>query len=51
MKKTRYLEDFQVGERWQSRPVSLSAEEIIAFGRVNDPQEIAEMLGTKSEAK
>ena len=38
MKKTRYLEDFQVGERWQSRPVSLSAEEIIAFGRVNDPQ-------------
>jgi acyl dehydratase len=38
MTKTRYLEDFQVGERWQSGPVSLSAEEIIAFGRVNDPQ-------------
>jgi acyl dehydratase len=38
MKKTRYLEDFQVGERWQSRPVSLSEEEIIAFGRANDPQ-------------
>jgi acyl dehydratase len=38
MTKTRYLEDFQVGERWQSGPVSLSAEEIIAFGRANDPQ-------------
>ena len=38
MKKTRYLEDFQVGERWQSRPVSLSEDEIIAFGRANDPQ-------------
>jgi acyl dehydratase len=38
MSQTRYLEDFQVGERWQSGPVSLSAEEIIAFGRANDPQ-------------
>jgi acyl dehydratase len=38
MKQTRYLEDFQVGERWQSRPVSLSEDEIIAFGRANDPQ-------------
>jgi acyl dehydratase len=38
MSRTRYLEDFQVGERWQSGPVSLSAEEIIAFGRTNDPQ-------------
>lgn len=38
MNKTRYLEDFQVGERWQSRPVSLSEDEIIAFGRANDPQ-------------
>ena len=38
MKKTRYLEDFQVGERWQSRPVSLSEDEILAFGRANDPQ-------------
>jgi len=38
MKKTRYLEDFHVGERWQSRPVSLSEDEIIAFGRANDPQ-------------
>jgi acyl dehydratase len=38
MKKTRYLEDFRVGERWQSRPVSLSEDEIIAFGRANDPQ-------------
>ena len=38
MKKTRYLEDFRVGERWQSRPVSLSEDEILAFGRANDPQ-------------
>jgi acyl dehydratase len=38
VKKTRYLEDFQVGERWQSRPVSLSEEEILAFARANDPQ-------------
>ena len=38
MSRTRYLEDFQVGERWTSRPVSLSAEDIIAFGRANDPQ-------------
>jgi acyl dehydratase len=40
MKKTRYLEDFQVGERWQSRPVALSEDEIIAFGRANDPQQM-----------
>ena len=34
----RYLEDFHVGERWESRPTALTAEEIIAFGRANDPQ-------------
>lgn len=36
--KTRYLEDFEVGERWESRPFSLSADEIIAFARAHDPQ-------------
>ncbi|MBI2320304.1 MAG: MaoC family dehydratase [Betaproteobacteria bacterium] len=38
MSATRYLEDFRVGERWVSEPVTLSAEEIIAFGKANDPQ-------------
>jgi acyl dehydratase len=38
MSETRYLEDFQVGEQWQSKPFSLSADEIIAFARANDPQ-------------
>jgi len=38
MSRTRYLEDFQVGETWQSAPVTLSAEEIVAFGRAYDPQ-------------
>ena len=38
MSETRYLEDFQIGERWVSGPVALSAEEIIVFGRANDPQ-------------
>ena len=35
---TRYFEDFAVGEVWQSAPVLVSAEEIIAFGLANDPQ-------------
>ena len=38
MTPTRYLEDFSVGERWQSGVFSFSAEEIIAFARANDPQ-------------
>jgi acyl dehydratase len=38
MSRTRYLEDFHVGERWESQPTTLTAEEIIAFGRANDPQ-------------
>ena len=38
MSETRYLEDFHVGERWQSQVFSLSADEIIAFARANDPQ-------------
>lgn len=35
---TRLFEDFRVGEVWQSAPVAVSAEEIIAFGLANDPQ-------------
>ena len=35
---TRYYEDFRIGELWQSIPVTVSAEEIIAFGMANDPQ-------------
>ena len=38
MTVTRYFEDFKVGEVWQSAPVTVSAEEIIAFGLANDPQ-------------
>jgi acyl dehydratase len=38
MDAIRYLEDFQVGETWQSRPVTVSADEIVAFGRSYDPQ-------------
>jgi acyl dehydratase len=38
MAATRYFEDFQVGETWRSAPVTLSAEEIMAFGRDYDPQ-------------
>lgn len=34
----RHFEDFRIGETWISGPVPLSAEEIIAFGRANDPQ-------------
>jgi len=29
MTGTRYLEDFQVGERWQSQSFSLGANEIV----------------------
>jgi acyl dehydratase len=38
MTATRYFEDFRVGEVWQSAPVTVSTEEIIAFGLANDPQ-------------
>ena len=34
----RYIEDIQVGEAWTSRPVHVSAEDIIEFGRRYDPQ-------------
>lgn len=36
--RPRYLEDFQIGERWTSAPTTLSEAEIIAFGQANDPQ-------------
>jgi acyl dehydratase len=34
----RYLEDLVVGERWVSPPVTVTAEDIIEFGRRFDPQ-------------
>ena len=34
----RTFEDFVVGETWTSPAVTLSAEDIIAFARLNDPQ-------------
>lgn len=37
---TRYLEDIAIGETWTSRSIVLTQEEIIAFGRANDPQPI-----------
>jgi len=35
---TRYLEDFTVGEVMETAPVTLSADEIIAFAKLYDPQ-------------
>ena len=37
---TRYFEDFKVGEIWRSRPVTLSADDIVGFARQYDPQPI-----------
>ncbi|MFZ6648866.1 MaoC family dehydratase [Undibacterium sp. TJN25] len=34
----RYLEDLVIGERWTSPPVTVTAEDIIDFGRKFDPQ-------------
>lgn len=34
----RYLEDFEVGETWESEPYEITEEEIITFARANDPQ-------------
>ena len=34
----RYLEDFQVGERWVSAPTLITETEIVAYGLANDPQ-------------
>lgn len=36
--KPRYLEDFQVGERWVSSPTTIAEEEMVAYGLANDPQ-------------
>jgi acyl dehydratase len=36
----RYLEDFQVGERWVSAPTPITEAEIVAYGLANDPQPI-----------
>lgn len=37
-KASRFFDDFQVGEVWESPPVTVTAEEIVAFGREFDPQ-------------
>lgn len=34
----RFLEDIAIGETWTSSEVILTEDEIIAFGRTNDPQ-------------
>lgn len=34
----RYLEDLRAGERWVSPPVTITEEDIVAFGRDYDPQ-------------
>jgi acyl dehydratase len=34
----RYIEDIRTGESWTSDPVHISAEDIIQFGRLYDPQ-------------
>lgn len=36
----QYFEDFEVGDRFKTEPVSFSQEEIIAFARRYDPQRI-----------
>lgn len=34
----RFFEDFTVGEAWESAPMTVAADEIVAFGRSFDPQ-------------
>ncbi|MBE7369027.1 MaoC family dehydratase [Ramlibacter pallidus] len=34
----RFFEDFRIGESWESAPATVTAEEIVAFGRGFDPQ-------------
>ncbi len=34
----RFFEDFVIGERWTSDPVTLSEADIVAFAKANDPQ-------------
>jgi acyl dehydratase len=38
MSQARFLEDFTIGETWESEPVTLTADDMIAYARVNDPQ-------------
>ena len=38
MSAARYLEDFTVGETWESAPVTITEDEIIAYAKANDPQ-------------
>lgn len=38
MSETRLFEDFEVGEIWTSREEEITAEAIIAFAELNDPQ-------------
>ena len=34
----RFFEDFKLGESWESAPITVTAEEIVTFGRSFDPQ-------------
>ena len=36
----RYLEDFEIGETWTSRPFEITQEEIVTYARQYDPQPI-----------
>jgi len=38
MSRTRYFEDFTVGEKWISEPVTITEQEIISYALQNDPQ-------------
>lgn len=34
----RYLEDFEIGETWTSRPFEMSEDDIVTYARQYDPQ-------------
>lgn len=34
----RYLEDFEIGETWTSRPFEMTQDDIVAYARQYDPQ-------------
>ena len=36
----KYLEDFREGEVWQSGPIVIGEDELIAYAKANDPQPI-----------
>ncbi len=38
IKPPRFFEDFALGETWESPPVTVTAEEIVRYGREFDPQ-------------